>query len=114
MDQLPDLAKDVSMFGHYVAKTMGVLVASKAMPASRIRNLLEPVVGTSTGTTLFVWLFDHIATSTSVDIATEMYSQVGTTGFETMHEEDRNEEEAKIVLERARSKTDLGWLLGEQ
>ena len=114
MDQLPDLAMDVPMFGQYVAKTMGVLVASKAMPASSIKDLLESVVGTSTGTRLFVWLFDQIATSTSVDEAKEMYSQVGMTGFETMHEEDRNEEEAKIVLERARSKNDLGWLFEEQ
>jgi len=114
MDQLPDLAMDVPMFGQYVAKTMGVLVASKALPASSIKGLLESVVGTSTGTKLFVWLFDQIATSASVDEAKEMYSQVGMTGFETMHEEDRNEGEAKIVLERARSKNDLGWLFEEQ
>merc|ERR1712166_1306994 len=80
MDQLPDLAMDVPMFGQYVAKTMG---------------LLESVVGTSTGTKLFVWLFDQIATSASVDDAKEMYSQVGMTCFETMHEAERNEGEAK-------------------
>lgn len=114
MDQLPDLAMDVPMFGQYVAKTMGVLVASKGIPPSSIKDLLESVVGTSTGTKLFVWLFDQIATCTSVDEAKEMYGQVGMTAFETMHEEDRNEGEAKIVLERARSKNELDWLFEEQ
>merc|ERR1712086_71589 len=107
-----DRVKTNTLLAHF--STTGVLVASKALPASSIKGLLESVVGTSTGTKLFVWLFDQIATSASVDEAKEMYSQVGMTGFETMHEEDRNEGEAKIVLERARSKNDLGWLFEEQ
>jgi hypothetical protein len=113
MEQLPDLAMDVPMFGQYVAKTMGVLVACKGIAPTCIKDLLESVVGTSAGTKLFVWLFDQIITSTSEDQAKETYSQVGMTAYETMHEEDRNEAEAKIVLERARSKNELGWLFDQ-
>jgi len=110
MESIEDLGMDVPMFGKYVANTMGVLVAAKGLPATAIKELIQPVMGTSSGTKLFVWLFDQIATSSTLDEAKQLYPQVGVTAFETMHEEDRTDEEAKVLLERARAKNELGWL----
>lgn len=112
MEIVPDMAMDVPKFGQYVANTLGTLVAKEGVKPAEIAALFESVSGTSQGAKMFVWLFDHVATLTNVDQAKALYEQCGMTGPEVMHEEDRKEEEYKIVLERAKCENKLGFLFG--
>ena len=109
---VPDMAMDVPKFGQYVANALATLVAKEGVKPAEIAALLQSVSGTSQGAKMFVWLFDHVATLTNVDQAKAIYEQCGMTGPDVMHEDDRKEEEYKIVLERAKCDNQLAFLFG--
>eukprot|EP00658_Telonema_sp_P-2_P080627 TRINITY_DN8059_c0_g2_i1.p2 TRINITY_DN8059_c0_g2~~TRINITY_DN8059_c0_g2_i1.p2 ORF type:complete len:200 (+),score=76.03 TRINITY_DN8059_c0_g2_i1:286-885(+) len=110
MNQVPDMVMDVPKFGQYVSNTMATLLAHDVMAPEQVKALFEPVSGTSQGAKMFVWLYDHVVTLTDEDRAKAAYSQAGMTAAESLHEDDRTDEEFKIVLERSKPKNQMEWL----
>eukprot|EP00656_Telonema_subtile_P019169 TRINITY_DN2043_c0_g1_i7.p1 TRINITY_DN2043_c0_g1~~TRINITY_DN2043_c0_g1_i7.p1 ORF type:complete len:669 (-),score=129.73 TRINITY_DN2043_c0_g1_i7:286-2292(-) len=112
MEQVPNLVMDVPMFGQHVAHTTATLLAREVMKPAAIKGLFDSICGTSQGAKVFVWMFDHVASLTNVDLTRIQYEQCGLTGPDVMHKENRKEEEYKIVLNRVKCRNKVEWLFG--